>query len=135
MPDPELLKTDRKFSNDSTVLTAYTAFFALSQIANYDHLGKVNAARVPTGKVLVEVENGPSITMDIFNGKFTTSKGKPNKFNAKMYFDSIETAQGILSGSLDTYAAMGSGMMSISGNIPMIDNINKVLELVPIYLQ
>lgn len=51
-----------------------------------------------------------------------------------MEFSDLETIEGILRGTLDSFAAIGSGKLRIKGRIPMIVNLNKILFLVARYL-
>lgn len=133
-PDPERLKTDLEFNHKSTELTAYTAFYALSEIGNIDVIGKLNAGRIEDGVINVEVKDGPSLHIIKEKDHLTTVKGKHVNARAFMYFDSVETAGGILTGALDSYAAIGSGKLAFRGRIPMIDNLNKLLTQVSAYL-
>lgn len=127
VPDPATART-------ATVLTAYTAFYALSEVGNRDRLGRLNAARIPDGAVDVVVADGPTVHITATGGHLVTAIGPAPHARATMAFDSIETADGILSGRLDTYAAIGDGRMSVAGFIPMLDNMNKLLAQVSAYL-
>ncbi|NTV90765.1 MAG: hypothetical protein HGA22_10485, partial [Clostridiales bacterium] len=73
-PTDELLK-DPEYLRINTILTANTAFYALSEIGNYDRIGKLNAGRIDDGVILISVLNGgPSICITAKGGKLTTSK-------------------------------------------------------------
>lgn len=132
-PTPEALK-DPEFSRISTILTANVAFSALGPIARYDDHGKKNAGRIPDGNILVHVEDGPELTIHAEGGALNLSQGRIRPISALMSFDSIETAQGILSGELDSFACLGKSRLKIRGRIAMIDNLNKLLGQVQTYL-
>lgn len=132
-PDPARLQRDPEFRRRSTILTAYTAFYALSEIARLDPLGRITAARIPDGDILVEAEE-LAINLEVAGGRLQTKKGRLEYPDALMYFDSIDTANGILGGTLDSYACIGSGRLTLSGRIPMLDNLNKLLSQVAGYL-
>lgn len=132
-PTEEGLK-DRIFAEKSTILTAYTAFFALSQIGNYDELGKLSAGRIEDGAICIDVTQGPAVTIRVKEGHMHTEKGFCKEAKAFMNFADIQVAEGILRGTLDSYACIGKGLLSVKGKIPMIDNLNKILSLVPVYL-
>jgi hypothetical protein len=132
-PTAELLG-DKEYARINTILTAYTAFFAIPEIANWDPLGQLNASRIADGAINVEVVDGPAICITAKGGRLETSKGKIANARAFMVFDSIDTASGILNGTLDSYSCIGEGRLSISGFVPMIDNLNKILAQVPGYL-
>ncbi len=128
LDDPEYLRIN-------TTLTAYTAFFAIPEIAAYDPVGRLSAGRISDGIINIEVSGGPSVHITAKEGTLRTAKGPSPEARAFMRFDSMETANGILSGRLDSYACLGKGMLSIRGYIPMIDNLNKLLARVSGYLR
>lgn len=134
-PDPKRLEEDKEFCDKSTVLTAYTAFFALAEIGNYDPVGRLNAGRIEDGIISIEVKDSISVHIIVKGGRLTTVKGKHPQPKAVMFFDSIETAGGILRGELDSYACIGNGKLKLKGRIPMLDNLNKLLTLVAAYLE
>lgn len=132
----ELLLRDPEYAKINTILTAYTAFFALAEIGNNDKLGKLNASRIPDGVVSVSVLNGgPSISLIAKKGILKAEKGEHPNARAMMTFDTLETANGVLNGTLDSYTCIGDGRVSVKGFIPMVDNMNKLLAQVPAYLK
>lgn len=133
-PTPELLQ-DKDYARINTILTAYTAFFAIPEIASYDPLGKLNASRIADGAIDIEIANGPALHITAKNGQLKTAKGKASDARAFMRFDSIDTASGILNGRLDSYSCIGSGQLAIWGFVPMIDNLNKILAQVAGFLR
>lgn len=133
-PSEEMLKGDKDFRDKSTLLTAYTAFFALSEIANYDRMGIVNAKRIEDGVISIEIKDTAAIYIIVKDGHLTTVKGKYDSPSAIMLFEDIDIAAGILGGTLDSYACIGAGKLRLSGRIPMLDNLNKILSIVAAYL-
>lgn len=115
-------------------LTAYAAFYALAEVGNLDPLGRANAARMADGAISVEVADGPAVTIRVRHGHLDISKGADPHARARMLFDSTETAGRILTGELDSYAAMGDGRLAVSGYIPLLDHMNKLLAIVARYL-
>lgn len=132
--DEATLSADKPFARASTILTAYTAFFALSEIGNHDRIGQLSAGRIEDGNICIRIADGPAVTLRVRNGHMTTVKGEDPQAKAFMDFDCMDTADGILRGTLDSYACIGSGKLSIKGRVPMIDNLNKLLSLVAVYL-
>lgn len=133
-PTEQLLENE-EYARINTVLTAYTAFFAIPEIAAHDPLGQLNASRIPDGIVNVEVEAGPAVHIIAQKGRLEAKKGKAPNPRAVMHFDSIQTASGILNGTMDSYSCIGSGSLSIRGFVPMLDNLNKILGQVSGYLK
>lgn len=131
----ELLLKNPDYARINTILTAYTAFFALAEVGNNDELGRLNASRIPNGIVGVSVLNGgPAISIIAKEGRLQAIKGIEGHVRATMTFDSLETANGLLNGKVDSYTCIGNGKLVIKGFIPMIDNMNKLLGQVPAYL-
>lgn len=128
----DLLNKD--FNKNSTILTSYTAFFALSQIANYDRIGKSLAHHIEDGVINIEVKDSIGIHVVIKDGKFTTVKGVHPNPKARMVFSDLNVAGGILRGELDSFACMGESKLAVFGRIPMVDYLNKLLSLVSVYL-
>jgi len=125
---------DEGFRTRSTILTAYTAFFALAEIGNMDPVGKVCAGGIEDGSIQIDVPGVVSIVIEAKGGKLSARKGSDPKAKAFMIFDDIETAGGILRGTLDSYECIGKGKLRIKGRIAMIDNLNRLLGLVSRYL-
>ncbi len=132
-PTEELLK-DNKYFTINTILTSYTAFFALGEIGNNDKIGKLNSKRIPNGTILISVANGPSISINASNGHLDTSKEALNNPRSSMYFTNLEIANQLLNGKVDSYTCIATGQLQLKGYIPMIDNMNKILSQVPAYL-
>lgn len=133
-PEPKALK-DRSVFKANTEMTALAAFFALSEIANYDDRGKSSAAHIPDGVILLEIKDELSLHIRVESGRLTTLKGSHDDPRAILSFKDLETAHAILNGSLDTYTAIAMGDMEMRGFIPMIEHLNPILSLVGTYLQ
>ncbi len=133
-PQVEQLK-DPVFRKNSTILTAYTAFFAISEVARYDEVGQYLAHKMQDGNVAIIVAGETIVSLRIKDGQINTQKGATDTVRAKMIFDSWDTAEGVLRGTRDTYACMGKGQLAISGHIPTIDYMNKLLNIVSRYLE
>ena len=60
----------------------------------------------------------------------------PNEENvtSQMMFDSLQTARDLFDGRINAIAAVGMGQVRINGMISQVDNINRILDRVAIYL-
>lgn len=132
-PDPARLEKDPEFKRNSTILTAYVAFFALAEIANLDPKGQAMAKGIQDGNILVNFGEIP-LHIELKNHQLTAHKGAVAHPLAIMDFKDLDIAAGILGGHLDSYSAIGTGDLRIMGQIHMIDNLNSILALVPGYL-
>ncbi|MDR3264068.1 MAG: hypothetical protein LBT30_07155 [Clostridiales bacterium] len=136
-PKPELkdeLLKDKAYFEANTTLLAYTAFHALAEIGNSDHVGKEIAHRIPDGKINVLVKDGPAVTIIVKDGHMTAKIGQDAAPSAIMEFGDLATVNAVLNGKTDVYSAMGAGLFKISGLIVMLDNMSKLLSLVAKYL-
>lgn len=129
--EKDLINPD--FYRINTKLLFYTAFFALGEIGNHDPLGKLNGGRMPDGCIQVEIEEGPAVTLTVKNGWITVEKGR-RAHDASMMLKNFETANGILNGQRDAFSCIASGELALSGYIPLLDNMNRLLGQVPSYL-
>lgn len=133
-PTDELLK-DPEYFKINTYLTAYTAFFALAEIAEHDSLGKINAKRVPDGIINIMADNGPALQLIVESGHIKAKQGVVDKPRAVMHFSDLQTVNDILNGKSDIYTAIGENKFGLKGFIPMLDNLNKILDQVPAYVK
>ncbi|MEG0833509.1 MAG: hypothetical protein RSD39_03495 [Oscillospiraceae bacterium] len=125
---------NRAFYEKSTTMMFYLVANALSAIGNYDKLGAISASKIPDGTIALEVGGGPSAEIVVKNGKMTTNNHKAENPRSYMIFGSYEVARGLFEGTVDAMSALAAGDVVMRGFIPMIDNLNKLLSRVAIYL-
>ncbi|HNZ63268.1 MAG TPA: hypothetical protein PKH23_02940 [Bacillota bacterium] len=133
-PDRERIKKEQGFLEKSTILTAYTAFFAVPEISRYDETGQRIAGKMEEGIVNVTVGDDFGLHLIAEKGSLRAAKGRNANARAAMMFDSFETAFGLLNGDLDSYTCIGKGNIAMRGRIPMIDSLDKLLGMVPRFL-
>ena len=51
-----------------------------------------------------------------------------------MEFDSIKLARDLFDGKVNSVACVGEGKIRMGGMISMVDNMNRILDLVGLYL-
>jgi len=133
-PEENLLE-DPKFMLIHTELLLYTAVNAAAQFANADPIGQLIAKDIANGQVAVEINDGPSVHAIVNNGVMQVSKGITKTPRARMDFADIDAAYGLLSGNMDAFTCIASSKLSLSGYVPMLDNINKLLFHIATYLR
>lgn len=133
-PEENLLN-DPKFMLIHTELLLYTAVNAAAQFANIDPIGQLIAKDIANGEVAVEINEGPAVYASVDSSLITIVKGNSNKPRARMDFADTQAAYGLLSGKMDAYTCIASSKLSLSGFIPMLDNINKLLFHITAYLR
>lgn len=132
-PDEEDLK-DEVFFEKSTKLMFYLITVAIAQIGNNDAISTYTAGFIPDGIVEVSIKDSVSSTIRVKDHHLVTIKQKPESYRAKMEFASIKIARDLFDGKLNAVAAVGDGSVTMSGLVSMIDNINRILDRVALYL-
>ena len=131
---PEQLAADRSFFEKSTKLMMYVIGGAIAEIANNDPIGKQTATRIPDGEISMEIKNFAALTLIVNKGNITLKKSASTNPRSKMCFSSVDVARAIFDGKMDTMAAVGDESLTMSGYLPMLDNLNKLLGKVALYL-
>ena len=132
-PDPEDLK-DPDFFRISTLLLLNTITVAIAQIGNNDEIGKFSADHMVDGEILMAIKDGPKATIRVNNHRLITVKQGTDKPRAIMEFDNIRLARDLFDGKVNSVACVGEGKIRMGGMISMVDNMNRILDLVGLYL-
>ena len=132
-PDPEDLE-DRRFFEISTSLMFYTIAVAIAQIGNNDEIGKFSASLIPDGIIDVSIKDCVYASIHIKDHHMITIKEKSDSFRSQMQFCDIRTARALFDGKINAIAAVGEGKVEMHGLINMIDNVNRILDRVALYL-
>lgn len=133
MPSEENLK-NRAFFEESTILTFYTIAGALSALANHDSVAKHSAFYTVDGDIQMGITDVCYATLRVRNHTFKTIKEKPDTPRAIMEFKTIDLANALFNGTASTMAELCAGNIYMSGMINMIDNVNRILDRVGMYL-
>ena len=74
------------------------------------------------------------VTISVKDHHFTTIKAPAANPRAIMEFASIDLANGLFNGTVSTINEMCKGTIYLRGMISMVDNINRILDRVSVYL-
>lgn len=132
-PKPEQL-ANRAFFELNTLITLYTVAGAVSALANHDPISKESARYTVDGEVSLGIKNGAAVTLWVKDHQFSTLKKPAENPRAIMEFASIDLAHGLFAGEVSTVNEMCKGTIRLSGMISMLDNINRILDRVSVYL-
>ena len=132
-PTEESLK-DRAFFEESTILTMYTVAGAIAGLANSDSIAKISASNTVDGDVLLGIKDVAYATIRVKNSEFSVIKEKTENPRAVMEFSDIDLAYGLFTGTVSTINEMCKGNIALNGMISMVDNINRILDRVSVYL-
>lgn len=132
-PKEEALK-DKAFFELSTKLTFYTISVALSQIGNQDAIGQASASYMLDGDIMFAIKDGPAATIRVKDHHLVTIKQAPQKPRAIMQFDNLQLANDLFNGKVNSLECIGKGTVEIRGMLSMVDNMNRILDRVALYL-
>ena len=114
---------DRAFFEENTMLTMYVIAGAISALANNESVAKISAANTPDGDVQLGIKDKAAV------------KKPCDDPRAVMEFASIDLANGLFSGTVSTINEMCKGNIRLAGVLSMVDNINRILDRVSLYLE
>ncbi len=132
-PSAEDLKNE-DFFNLSTSLMFYLISVAVSQIGNHDKIGKFSASNMVDGDILLSIAGGPKATICVRNNHLVTLKKGTDDPRSMMEFSSMKLARDLFDGNINAVACIGSGTIKMGGMISMVDNMNRILDRVGLYL-
>lgn len=133
-PDPEKL-SDPVFFEQSTTLMLYVIGRAIVQIGNHDKVGQFSASNIVDGKILLGVGDDLAVAIHCKDHHLMFNQ-TPNResISSQMVFTDLQTARDLFDGRINAIAAVGMGQVRISGMISQVDNVNRILDRVAIYL-
>ena len=125
---------DPEFFRVATLMKFYVVSEAISQIANHDSVGRASASYIVDGTAKMAIGDviGASITAK--GHRLTTTHEMPASFFAYMVFKDLQLASDLFDGRVNSVASVGHGNVVIGGMISMIDNMNRILDRVSVYL-
>lgn len=132
-PDPADLE-DEDFFRISTTLMMYTISVAIAQIGNNDEIGKFSAKQMVDGEIAFSIKDGPAATVRVKNHRLLAIKKPSEAPRAIMEFSNIKLARDLFDGKVNAIACVGSGDIVMKGMISMLDNLNRILDRVALYL-
>lgn len=120
----------------NTRLTLTTATFAVAELAASDPIGRLVAAHLNAGKLVLKIlPDGPATTLTCGHGMMRAEKGEAANAIGYMYFKDFKTANDMFNNKIDPFSAVASGSVQLWGQLGTIDSINLLLDRVPAYLQ
>ena len=133
-PD-EARMADEVFLRDSTAILFRVIACAVVQIANHDKVGQFSASNIVDGPVLLEIADFAKATLIAKDHHLSYPPKVPKTYMSYMQFSDVKTARDIFDGKINSVAAVGTGQVRIGGMISQIDNINRILSRVELYLR
>ncbi len=130
----ESLLDDRAFFSHCVRLTLYAMAYGVKIVGEEDPEMIPLARGLPEGTLEIRVVDGPAVHLVVENGVFSPFKGRAEEPCAYLEFADLQTAWDMLQGRVDKFGAIGSRKIKIRGLIPLIENIDPLLDRLSLYL-
>lgn len=125
---------NKDFFEKSTILTMYVIGGAICALGNNDEISKLSASYIIDGDISMGITDKVYVTVSARNHYLSLKKEKCQNPRAIMEFKTIELANGLFNGTASTMGELCAGNIYMSGMINMLDNINRILDRVSVYL-
>ena len=129
---------DPVFLEKSTKLMLRVIAGAVVQIGNEDSVGKFSASNIVDGDIVLKIgdpaNGGTAVAVRAENHRLTLLSEVPEVAFSEMQFVNYRTARALFDGKINAVAAVGTGKVRIFGMISQIDNVNRILDRVSVYL-
>ncbi len=132
-PEPEKL-SDKGFFEKSTVLMLNVIGNAIVQIGNTDKVGMFSASNIVDGDILFGIGEDIALGIRAKDHVLSLLKEAPEESFSEMRFSDLTVARDLFDGKINAVAAVGEGKVRICGMISQIDNVNRILDRVSLYL-
>lgn len=132
-PEKEKLE-DKEFFEKSTVLMLNVIGNAVVQIGNNDKVGMFSASNIVDGDILFGIGDDIALGIRAADHVLSLMKEAPENSFSEMRFADLTVARALFDGKINAVAAVGEGKVRICGMISQIDNVNRILDRVSLYL-
>ena len=123
-----------EFKKISTTLTFEVICGAVCCLGNHDPVSRVSASYIVDGDALLSINDGPKKVIRAKDHTLTKMEYSGGEVMSCMEFSSMDTARDLFDGKINAVAAVGFGDVRVSGMISQLDNINRILDRVSVYL-
>ena len=134
------LRADKKaledpiFFEKSTILMFHLITSAIAQIGNVDPIGQASASYIVDGDIKLAIGDDLALTIRAKDHVLTAVHSAPESVMSFMRFEDIRLARALFDGEVNAVAAVGEGKVRIGGMISQVDNVNRILDRVALYL-
>ena len=130
---PEDLE-DGEFFRISTTLMFHVITEAVAQIGNHDKVGMASASYITDGVIRFGAGEGPALGIEARDHVLTALHEEPESFTSYMEFADMKLARRLFDGQVNAVTCVGRGEIRIGGMISQVDNVNRMLGRVAMYL-
>ena len=122
------------FFERSTVLMLHVIASAVAEVGNHDKVGRFSASNIVDGVIRLSIGNLLSVGVRAKDHQLTAVHTDPGEGFSEMRFANLKTARDLFDGKINAVAAVGMGDVRIAGMISQVDNVNRILDRVSLYL-
>lgn len=124
---------ERSFFEKSTELMLSVVAQAVCQLGNNDKVSRASASYIVDGNIKIAIEGGPAVVVSA-KDHHLSAISDTEQITSYMKFRNIDIARALFDGKINAVAAFGLGDVMIGGMISQIDNVNRILDRVSLYL-
>ena len=125
---------DPVFFEKSTLLMFRLIANAIAQIGNNDPIGKASASYIVDGVIKLAIGDEHIIGIEAKDHVLRVLPEATESISSFMRFEDINLARDLFDGRVNAVAAVGEGKVRIGGMISQVDNVNRILDRVALYL-
>ena len=125
---------NKEFFEKSTIFTMYVIAGAICALGNNDVISKLSASYIVDGEISMGITDKVYVTIIANNHVLSLKKEKSTNPRAIMEFKTIELANGLFNGTASTMGELCAGNIYMAGMCNMLDNVNRILDRVAVYL-
>lgn len=125
---------DPAFFETSTRLMFHLIVEAIAQIGNVDPVGQVSASYIVDGKIKLSICGGPCAHLVADDHRLTAVQADCDDSLSLMEFADMKLARDLFDGKVNAVACVGTGQVRLEGMISQLDNVNRILDRVALYL-
>lgn len=129
---------NEEFFRISTILMFHVITGAIAQIGNHDRIGRASASYIVDGNVRMLITEGEQTVcaahVKAADHTLTTVPTDTDTPMSVMQFDGIRNARGLFDGEASSFTLICDGKLKMQGMISQLDNVNRILDRVALYL-
>lgn len=132
-PSEDDLKNDAFFET-STLIMLRLIQGAVVQIANNDAVGRASAGYIIDGVIKLAISGSESVAISAKDHVLSALDTVPKDCMSCMEFCDLRLARALFDGKVNAVVCVGKGQVRVSGMISQVDNVNRILDRVSVYL-
>ena len=125
---------DPVFFEKSTLLMFRLIANAIAQRGHNDPIGRASASYIVDGVIKLAIGDEHIIGIEAKDHVLRVLPEATESISSFMRFEDINLARDLFDGRVNAVAAVGEGKVRIGGMISQVDNVNRILDRVALYL-